>query len=70
MRSTRALIVDDEPLARNALESVLRQRNDVECVDSAADAFEALNLLQNGLTMCFCSISECRNFPASSWSIG
>jgi len=46
MKSMRALIVDDEPLARNALEGVLRRRNDIECVDSAADAFQALNLLQ------------------------
>jgi YesN/AraC family two-component response regulator len=42
----RVLIVDDEPLARNALERVLRARKDIEGVDSAADAFAALNLLQ------------------------
>ncbi|MGB6458371.1 MAG: LytTR family DNA-binding domain-containing protein, partial [Candidatus Acidiferrum sp.] len=42
----RVLIVDDEPLARNALEGVLRARNDIESVDSAVDAFEALNFLQ------------------------
>jgi two-component system, LytTR family, response regulator len=42
----RVLIVDDEPLARNALQGVLRARKDVESVDSAVDAFEALNLLQ------------------------
>src|SRR5271170_777880 len=42
----RVLIVDDEPLARNALQGVLRTRNDIESVDSAVDAFEALNLLQ------------------------
>jgi two-component system, LytTR family, response regulator len=42
----RVLIVDDEPLARNALETVLRTRNDIESLDSAADAFEALNFLQ------------------------
>jgi two-component system, LytTR family, response regulator len=42
----RVLIVDDEPLARNALERVLRVRKDVDSVDSAADAFEALNFLQ------------------------
>lgn len=41
----RALIVDDEPLARSALERVLRTRKDIETVDSAADAFVALNLL-------------------------
>jgi two-component system LytT family response regulator len=42
----RVLIVDDEPLARTALESVLRARTDIESVDSAVDAFEALDLLQ------------------------
>jgi two-component system, LytTR family, response regulator len=42
----RVLIVDDEPLARNALQTVLRTRNDIESLDSAADAFEALNFLQ------------------------
>ncbi len=42
----RVLIVDDEPLARSALERVLRTRGDVESVDSAVDAFQALNLLQ------------------------
>jgi two-component system, LytTR family, response regulator len=41
----RALIVDDEPLARSALERVLRTRNDIERIDSAADAYVALNLL-------------------------
>jgi two-component system, LytTR family, response regulator len=42
----RVLIVDDEPLARSALERVLRERNDIDSVDSAVDAFEALNFLQ------------------------
>jgi two-component system, LytTR family, response regulator len=42
----RVLIVDDEPLARNALEIVLRARNDIESVDSAVDALQALELLQ------------------------
>jgi two-component system LytT family response regulator len=42
----RVLIVDDEPLARSALERVLHARNDIQIVDSAPDAFSALNLLQ------------------------
>lgn len=42
----RVLIVDDEPLARAALENVLRTRSDVESFDSAADGYEALNILQ------------------------
>jgi two-component system LytT family response regulator len=42
----RVLIVDDEPLARSALERVLHARNDIQTVDSAPDAFSALNLLQ------------------------
>lgn len=37
----RVLIVDDEPLARTALEQILSAREDVEHFDSAADAFEA-----------------------------
>jgi CheY-like chemotaxis protein len=42
----RALIVDDEPLARAALERVLRSRADVHSFDSAKDGYEALDLLQ------------------------
>lgn len=42
----RVLIVDDEPLARTALERVLRDRSDVESVDTAVDALQALDLLQ------------------------
>jgi two-component system, LytTR family, response regulator len=42
----RVLIVDDEPLARNALERVLRGRNDIQSVEAAVDAFAALSLLQ------------------------
>jgi two-component system LytT family response regulator len=37
----RVLIVDDEPLARTALEQILSARDDVEYFASAADAFEA-----------------------------
>lgn len=42
----RALIVDDEPLARTALAIVLSERNDVEATDSASDAVEALDKLR------------------------
>jgi two-component system, LytTR family, response regulator len=42
----RALIVDDEPLARTALAIVLAERNDVEATDSATDAIEALDKLR------------------------
>jgi len=37
----RVLIVDDEPLARTALQQILAARTDVEHFDSAVDAFEA-----------------------------
>ena len=37
----RLLIVDDEPLARRALEDVVSAREDVEALDLASDAFEA-----------------------------
>ena len=43
----RVLIVDDEPLARSSLENALRARNDVQALDCANDAVEALELLQN-----------------------
>ncbi len=42
----RALIVDDEPLARSALERTLFTRSDIEAVDSAKDAVEALEKMQ------------------------
>jgi two-component system LytT family response regulator len=42
----RVLIVDDEPLARNALEQALRGRNDIEALDSAIDAIQALAMMQ------------------------
>lgn len=41
----RVLIVDDEPLAREAIASVLAKRRDVEAYDSVANANEALNKL-------------------------
>lgn len=39
----RALIIDDEPLSRAALASVLEGRPDIEQYDSAGDAVEALD---------------------------
>jgi len=42
----RVLIVDDEPLARSALEQALRGRNDIETLDSAKDAIQALEMMQ------------------------
>ena len=39
------LIVDDEPLARKALTSILDQRSDVQEYESASDAIEALHKL-------------------------
>src|SRR5215475_10024050 len=42
----RVLIVDDEPLARNALKNAVSQRKDVVFLDSAADAVEALEMLE------------------------
>jgi DNA-binding LytR/AlgR family response regulator len=43
----RVLIVDDEPLSRSSLENALRARNDIQALDCANDAVEALELLQN-----------------------
>jgi len=43
----RVLIVDDEPLSRRSLENALRARNDVQALDCANNAVEALELLQN-----------------------
>jgi len=42
MSRVRALIVDDEPLARTRLQRLLRQRGDVDVVGSASDGDEAL----------------------------
>jgi two-component system LytT family response regulator len=42
----RVLIVDDEPLSRRALTDAVGARNDLEALDSAADAIEALELLR------------------------
>ena len=42
----RVLIVDDEPLARSALEQALCGRNDIEALDTAVDAFQALDMMQ------------------------
>lgn len=42
----RVLIVDDEPLSRNALMNAVGQRKDVEFLDAAADAVEALEMLE------------------------
>jgi two-component system LytT family response regulator len=44
----RVLIVDDEPLARTALEQILKARPDLDCFDSASDAVEAQDLLTRG----------------------
>lgn len=44
----RVLIVDDEPLSRSSLKNALRTRNDVQALDCANDAVEALELIQNG----------------------
>jgi two-component system, LytTR family, response regulator len=45
LKSMRVLIVDDEPLARTALENILAARADVESFDSASHAAEALEKL-------------------------
>src|SRR5258708_26168938 len=42
----RVLIVDDEPLSRSSLENALRARNDIQTLDCANDAIDALELLQ------------------------
>jgi DNA-binding LytR/AlgR family response regulator len=42
----RVLIVDDEPLSRSSLENALRARNDIQALDCANDAVDALELLQ------------------------
>lgn len=44
----KILVVDDEPLARKALSSALGVRTDVESVELAADAVEALEKLRSG----------------------
>jgi two-component system, LytTR family, response regulator len=43
---THVLIVDDEPLSRSAVTSALEDRGDIESLDSARDAVEALKMLE------------------------
>ena len=43
----RVLIVDDEPLARTALERALCGRSDIEMLHSAKDAVQAVDMMQN-----------------------
>src|ERR1700747_1826410 len=43
----RILVVDDEPLARESLVRVLGERSDIETVDTAVDAIEALNRMRD-----------------------
>lgn len=45
MTRVRALIAEDEPLARQRLERLLRLRNDIEVVATAADGDEALAMI-------------------------
>jgi two-component system, LytTR family, response regulator len=45
IETMRVLIVDDEPLSRTALATVLSHRNDVTAFDMAEDAAEALEYL-------------------------
>src|SRR5215472_476442 len=42
----RVLIVDDEPLARSAIRSLLRNRADVEVVGECASGAEAIDAIQ------------------------
>lgn len=45
MRRTRALIAEDEPLARSRLERLLRARDDIEVVGAAVDGDQALAMI-------------------------
>jgi two-component system, LytTR family, response regulator len=45
MMRVRALIAEDEPLARRRLERLLRDRDDIEVVGAAADGDEALAMI-------------------------
>ncbi len=56
-----ALIVDDEPLARDAMSHVLSHRKDIDSFESAGDAIEALEKLREhefGLLMLDISMPE------------
>jgi two-component system LytT family response regulator len=44
----RALIVDDEPLARQRVRSLLTEETDVEIIGESADGFEAVGHIQAG----------------------
>src|SRR6202021_4182547 len=43
----RILVVDDEPLARESLARVVGERSDIELVDMAVDAIEALTRIRD-----------------------
>jgi two-component system LytT family response regulator len=45
----RAIIIDDERLARNELKKLLLEFPDVEVIDEAANAAEGTNARQNWL---------------------
>jgi two-component system, LytTR family, response regulator len=44
-RSIRALVVDDEPLARQRIEDLLTKEEDIELAGSAADGYEAVEMI-------------------------
>ena len=53
----RVLIVDDEPLAREALAKIVSSRPDVEHYEAACDAVEALDKLRQGFDVLLLDIA-------------
>jgi len=64
--SMRALIVDDEPLARRGVLLRLRKFRDVEIVGECGDGQSAVRRSWNYLPMLYSSISRCPAWTASS----
>src|ERR1043166_1937317 len=46
-KAIRALVVDDEPLARRGIRSLLKSEGKIEIVGEAADGFEAVSLISS-----------------------
>lgn len=66
----RVLIVNDEPLSRSALTNALRPRNDIEALDTANDAVEALELLEKRPYDVVLLDIHMPESPESSWQTG
>jgi DNA-binding NarL/FixJ family response regulator len=59
----KAIIVEDEELAREKLRFFLEDFPNVQLIAECGDAISALEALQKFTPICYSSISSCRVFP-------